>query len=164
MSKLYLLFKTDDIQKEIVAVHESLDVIVQYLKDNSDLAEPEKLGQGWEINWLTYDAAGKVNLKAIKKYKKELVNCCPDDIEEGAYYNIVYRDIEESSHLKITRRVFKVKCIKATLSEYVFSKGGSADLYLDYTDIIIITKCRENEDSDDCDRFLYYSYLYEWKI
>ena len=93
MCKLYLLFKTDDIQKEIVAAHESLDVIVQFLKDNPGMANPEKLGQGWEIDWLTYDATGKTNLKPIKKYSKALVNCSPDDIEEGAYYNIVYRDI-----------------------------------------------------------------------
>ena len=75
MSKLYLLFKTDDIQKEIVAAHETLDIIVQFLKDNPNLAEPEKLGQGWEIDWLTYDATGKANLKPIKKYSKGLVNC-----------------------------------------------------------------------------------------
>ena len=163
MGKLYLLFKTDDIQEEIVAAHESLDVIVQYLKDNSDLAEPEKLGQGWEINWLTYDAVGKVNLKAIKKCKKELVNCSSDEIEEGAYYNIVYRDIQGSSCLNSTRRVFKAKCTKATPPEYKFRKGDSADWHLDYKDIIVIAKCRENEDGDDCDRFIYYSHLYEWK-
>ena len=164
MSKLYLLFKTDDIQKEIVAAHESLEVIVQYLKGNPDLAEPEKLGQGWEIDWLTYDATGKANLKPIKKYSKGLVNCSPDDIEEGAYYNIVYRDIKGNSYLNSTRRVFKAKCIKATPPEYVFSKGDSADWHLDYKDIIVIAKCRENEDGDDCDRFIYYSHLYEWKI
>ena len=163
MSKLYLLFKTDDIQKEIVAAHESLDVIVQYLKDNPNLAEPEKLGQGWEIDWLTYDATGKANLKPIKKYSKVLVNCNPDDIEAGAYYNIVHRDIQGSSCLNNTRRVFKAKCIKATPPEYVFSKGDSADWHLDYKDIIVIAKCRENEDGDDCDRFIYYSHLYEWK-
>ena len=163
MSKLYLLFKTDDIQKEIVAAHESLEVIVQYLKDNPNLAEPEKLGQGWEIDWLTYDATGKTNLKPIKKYSKALVNCSPDDIEEGAYYNIVYRDIQASSRLNSTRRVFKAKCIKATPPEYVFRKGDSADWHLDYKDIIVIAKCREDEDGDDCDRFIYYSHLYEWK-
>ena len=164
MSKLYLLFKTDDIQKEIVAAHESLDVIVQFLKDNPDLAEPEKLGQGWDIDRLTYDATGKANLKPIKKYSKVLVNCNPDDIEAGAYYNIVHRDIQGSSCLNNTRRVFKAKCIKATPPEYVFSKGDSADWHLDYKDIIVIAKCRENEDGDDCDRFIYYSHLYEWKI
>ena len=164
MSKLYLLFKTDDIQKEIVAAHESLDVIVQFLKDNPDLAEPEKLGQGWEIDWLTYDATGKVDLKPIKKYSKALVNCSPDDIEEGAYYNIVYRDIKDNSHLNSTRRVFKTKCIKASSPEYIFIKGDSADWHLDYKDIIVIARCRENEDGDDCDRFIYYSHLYEWKI
>ena len=163
MSKLYLLFKTDDIQKEIVAAHESLDVIVQFLKDNSGLAEPEKLGQGWEIDWLTYDATGKANLKTIKKYSKGLVNCSPDDIKEGAYYNIVYRDIQGSSRLNSTRRVFKAKCIKASPPEYIFSKGDSADWHLDYKDIIVIAKCRENEDGDDCDRFIYYSHLYEWE-
>ena len=163
MSKLYLLFKTDDIQKEIVAAHESLDVIVQFLKDNSGLAEPEKLGQGWEIDWLTYDATGKANLKPIKKYSKVLVNCSPDDIEEGAFYNIVYRDIQGSSRLNSTRRVFKAKCTKATPPEYKFRKGDSADWHLDYKDIIVIAKCRENEDGDDCDRFIYYSHLYEWK-
>ena len=163
MGKLYLLFKTDDIQEEIVAAHESLDVIVQYLKDNSDLAEPEKLGQGWKIDWLTYDATGKANLKPIKKYSKGLVNCNPDDIEEGTYYNIVYRDILGSSRLNSTRRVFKAKCIKTGPPEYVFSKGDSADWHLDYKDIIVIAKCRENEDCDDADRFIYYSYLYEWK-
>ena len=163
MCKLYLLFKTDDIQKEIVSAHESLDVIVQFLKDNPDLAEPEKLGQGWEIDWLTYDATGKANLKPIKKYSKVLVNCSPDDIEAGAYYNIVYRDIQGSSRLNSTRRVFKAKCIKASPPEYVFSKGDSADWHLDYKDIIVIARCRENEDGDDCDRFIYYSHLYEWK-
>ncbi len=163
MSKLYLLFKTDDIQKEIVAAHETLDIIVQFLKDNPNLAEPEKLGQGWEIDWLTYDATGEADLKLIKKYSKALVNCNPDDIEEGAYYNIVYRDIKDNSHLNSTRRVFKTKCIKATPPEYVFSKGDSADWHLDYKDIIVIAKCRENEDGDDCDRFIYYSHLYEWK-
>ena len=164
MSKLYLLFKTDDIQKEIVAAHESLDVIVQFLKDNPDLAEPEKLGQGWEIDWLTYDATGKVDLKPIKKYSKALVNCSPDDIEEGAYYNIVYRDIKDNSHLNSTRRVFKTKCIKASSPEYIFIKGDSADWHLDYKDVIIIAKSRGNGDGDDCDRFIYYSHLYEWKI
>ena len=164
MSKLYLLFKTDDIQKEIVAAHESLDVIVQFIKDNPDLAEPEKLGQGWEIDWLTYDATGKTYLKTIKKYSKGLVNCSPDDIEEGAYYNIVYRDIKDNSHLNSTRRVFKTKCIKASPPEYIFNKGISTDWHLDYKDIIVIAKCRENEDGDDCDRFIYYSHLYEWKI
>ena len=164
MSKLYLLFKTDDILKEIVAAHESLDVIVQFFKDNPGMANPEKLGQGWEIDWLTYDATGKVDLKPIKKYSKALVNCSPDDIEEGAYYNIVYRDIKDKSHLNSTRRVFKTKCIKATPPEYVFSKGDSADWHLDYKDIIVIAKCRENEDGDDCDRFIYYSHLYEWNI
>ena len=164
MSKLYLLFKTDDIQKEIVAAHESLDVIVQFLKDNPGLADPEKLGQGWEIDWLTYDATGKVDLKPIKKYSKALVNCSPDDIEEGAYYNIVYRDIKDNSHLNSTRRVFKTKCIKACSPEYIFSKADSADWHLDYKDIIVIARCRENEDGDDCDRFIYYSHLYEWKI
>ena len=163
MSKLYLLFKTDDIQKEIVAAHESLEVIVQYLKDNPDLAEPEKLGQGWEIDWLTYDETGEADLKLIKKYSKALVNCSPDDIEEGAYYNIVYRDIKGNSRLNSTRRVFKTKCIKASPPEYIFSKGDSADWHLDYKDIIVIAKCREDEDGDDCDRFIYYSHLYEWK-
>ena len=163
MSKLYLLFKTDDILKEIVAAHESLDVIVQFFKDNPGMANPEKLGQGWEIDWLTYDATGKVDLKPIKKYSKALVNCSPDDIEEGAYYNIVYRDIKDKSHLNSTRRVFKTKCIKATPPEYVFSKGDSADWHLDYKDIIVIARCRENEDGDDCDRFIYYSHLYEWE-
>ena len=163
MCKLYLLFKTDDIQKEIVAAHESLDVIVQFLKDNPNLAEPEKLGQGWEIDWLTYDATGKTNLKPIKKYSKVLVNCSPDDIEAGAYYNIVHRDIQGSSCLNNTRRVFKAKCIKASPPEYIFSKGDSADWHLDYKDIIVITKSREDEDGDDCDRFIYYSHLYEWE-
>ena len=163
MCKLYLLFKTDDIQKEIVAAHESLDVIVQFLKDNPGMANPEKLGQGWEIDWLTYDATGKTNLKPIKKYSKVLVNCSPDDIEEGAYYNIVYRDIKGNSHLNSLRRVFKAKCIKASPPEYIFSKGDSADWHLDYKDIIVIAKCREDEDGDDCDRFIYYSHLYEWK-
>lgn len=163
MNKMYLLFKTDDIQKEIVAAHESLDIIVQFLKDNPNLAEPEKLGQGWEIDWLTYDATGKANLKPIKKYSKGLVNCSPDDIEEGAYYNIVYRDIQVSSRLNNTRRVFKAKCIKASPPEYIFSMGISTDWHLDYKDIIVIAKCRENEDGDDCDRFIYYSHLYEWK-
>ena len=164
MSKLYLLFKTDDIQKEIVAAHETLDVIVQYLKDNPGMANPEKLGQGWEIDWLTSDATGKTNLKPIKKYSKALVNCSPDDIEEGAFYNIVYRDIQGSSRLNSTRRVFKAKCIKDSPPEYIFSKGDSADWHLDYKDIIVIIKCREDEDGDDCDRFIYYSHLYEWKI
>lgn len=164
MSKLYLLFKTDDIQQGIVAAHESLDVIVQYLKDNPGLAEPEKLGQGWEIDWLTYDATGKANLKPIKKYSKVLVNCSPDNIEEGAYYNIVYRVIQGSRRLNSTRRVFKAKCIKASPPELIFSKGDSADWYLNYQDIIVIAKCREDEDGDDYDRFIYYSHLYEWKI
>ena len=163
MSKIYLLFKTDDIQKEIVAAHESLDVIEQFLKDNPGMANPEKLGQGWEIDWLTYDATGKTNLKPIKKYSKGLVNCSLDDIEEGAFYNIVYRDIQGSSRLNSTRRVFKAKCIKASPPEYIFSKGDSADWHLDYKDIIVISKCRENEDGDDCDRFIYYSHLYEWE-
>ena len=163
MSKLYLLFKTDDIQKKIVAAHESLDVIVQFLKDNPGMANPEKLGQGWEIDGLTYDATGKANLKPIKKYSKALVNCSPDDIEEGAFYNIVYRDIQGSSRLNSSKRVFKAKCIKATPPEYVFSKGDSADWHLDYKDVIVITKCREDEDGDDFDRFIYYSHLYEWK-
>ena len=164
MSKLYLLFKTDDIQKKIVAAHESLDVIVQFLKDNPGMANPEKLGQGWEIDWLTYDATGKANLKPVKKYSKALVNCSPDAIEVGVYYNIVYRDIQGSCRLNNTRRVFKAKCIKDSPPEYIFSKGDSADWHLDYKDIIVIAKCRENEDGDDCDRFIYYSHLYEWKI
>ncbi len=163
MSNLYLHFKTDDIQKEIVAAHESLDVIVQFLKDNPDLADPEKLGQGWEIDWLTYDATGKANLKPIKKYSKELVNCSLNDIEESAFYNVVYRDIQDNSRLNSTRRVFKAKCIKASPPVYIFSKGISTDWHLDYKDIIVIAKCREDEDGDDCDRFIYYSHLYEWK-
>ena len=163
MSKLYLLFKTDDIQKEIVAAHESLDVIVQFLKDNPDLAEPEKLGLGWRIDRLTYDVTGKANLKPIKKYNKVLLNCNPDAIEAGAYYNIMYRNIQGSSCLNSTRRVFKAKCIKTTPPEYIFRKGDSADWHLDYKDIIVIAKCRDNEDGDDCDRFIYYSHLYEWE-
>ena len=164
MSKLYLLFKTDDIQKEFVAAHESLDVIMQFLEDNPDLAEPEKLGQGWIIEWLTYDETGEANLKQINKYSKVLVNCSPDDIEADAYYNIVHRDIQGGSCLNSTRRVFKAKCIKAAPPEYVFRKGDSAEWHLDYKDIIVIAKCREDEEGDDCDRFIYYSHVYEWKI
>ena len=162
MGKLYLLFKTDDIQEEIVAAHESLVVLEQYLMNNHDLGEPEKIGQGWKIDLLTYDSNGKSHLKLIKKYTKELAMCSPENIEEESYYNIVYRIVQGSDSLPM--RILKAKCIKASPPNYVFVKQNTSDFHLRYADIIVIEKCRENEDCDDGDRFIYYSHLYQWKM
>ena len=164
--ELYLLFKTDDIKREIVAAHESPDTITKYLESKPEIFEPQKLGQGWEITLLIYDETGKSNLTPIKKYIKELKKCKLDDIHEGAYYNIVYqnKDVNSSNRLVRTRRLLKTKCIKACSPEFIFTYHKDNELHLHYNDIIVITRCRDNEDSDDVDRFIYYSHLYQWRI
>lgn len=160
MGKLYLLFKTDDIKRGIVAAHESSDIITKYLESNREIFEPKKLGQGWEIDLLMYDETGKSNLTPIKKYTKELENCSPDEIREGIRYNIAYKNNGKD----IARKIVRTKCIKACPPEFIFDNNTDSGLQLQYNDIIVITKCRDNEDSDDVDRFIYYSYLYEWKL
>ena len=66
MGRLYLLFKTDEfVVKDIVAVHESLEVLLALLKNNHELAEPKRLGQGWEIDLMTYDDTGKAIYKGL---------------------------------------------------------------------------------------------------
>lgn len=159
MGKLFLLFKTDDIKREIVAAHESSDTITKYLESNSEIFEPEKLGQGWEITLLMYDETGKTNITTIKKYTKELENCNLDEIREGGRYNIAYRNKDKD----IVRKIVRTKCVKACPPKFVFDNNTDFGLHLHYDDIIVIVKCRENEDCDDADRFIYYSYLYEWK-
>lgn len=159
MGKLYLLFKTDDIKREIVAVHESSDTITKYLESNPEIFEPKKLGQGWEIDLLMYDETGKSNLTTIKEYTKELEHCSPDEIREGVRYNIAYKNNGKD----ITRKIVRTKCLKACPPEFIFDNNTDSGLQLHYNDIIVISKCRENEDCDDADRFINYSYLYEWK-
>ena len=166
MSSLYLLFKTDYIKTDIVAAHESLGVLEQYLMNNHDLVEPEKIGQGWEINLLTYDLTGKSDLKLIKKHTKELEKCNPDSIHEGDYYNIAYQVSKGCSRQNIPIRILKAKCIIACPPNFIFAKKEASylHLHLRYNDIIVIAKCRENEEDDDGDRFIYYSNLYQWKL
>ena len=166
MGKLYLLFKTDGIQKDIAAAHKSLEVISEYLENNQELANPEKLGQGWEIDLLYYDDTGNTNLTQIIKYSKELTKCKPNDIQEGAYYNIAYKDndIQDRRRLDKTRRKVKIKCIKACYPDYIFDNHKASGLHLNYNDIIVIAKCRINEDGDDSDRFVYYSHLFQWRM
>lgn len=168
MDKLYLLFKTDEIiKKDIVAAHVSLEVVTEYLENNQELAEPEKLGQGWEIDLLSFSDTGKTELTLINKHTKELKKCRPEDIQDGAYYNIVYKDnnnIQDRRCLNKTRRVCKMKCIKVCPPEFIFDSPKATSLHLNYNDIIIIAKCRENEDGDDSDRFIYFSHLYQWEI
>ena len=159
MGKLYLLFKTDDIKREIVAAHESSDIITKYLESNREIFEPKKLGQGWEIDLLMYDENGKSNLTTIKKYTKKLENCSTDEIREGDCYNIAYKNNGKD----LARKIVRTKCIKACPPEFVFDNNTGSGLQLHYNDIIVITKSRENEDNDDIDRFIYYSYLYQWK-
>ena len=167
MGKLYLLFKTDEIvKKEIVAANESLEVVTEYLNNNQELDDPVKLGQGWEIDLLTYDDTGKTNLTLINKHAKELEKCKPEDIQENTYYNIVYKDntVQDPKRLDTTKKVCKMKCIKVCPPKFIFVNRKVAGLHLRYDDIIVIAKCRENEDSDDTDRFIYYSHLYQWKM
>ena len=160
MGKIYLLFKTDDIKREVVAAHESLEVITEYLKRNTALAEPDRLGQGWEIDLLKYDDMGKSDLTLINKHTKELENCSPNDIHEGTCYNIAYK----TKGIDVTRRILMAKCIKACPPDFSFDNNTDSGLHLHSNDIIVIAKCREDEDGDDRDRFQYYSYLYQWKV
>ena len=159
MDKLYLLFKTDDIKKDIVAAHESSDIITKFLESDHEISEPKKLGQGWEIDLMMYDKTGKSNLTPIKKYTKELENCRPEEIREGVCYNIAYKN----KGTGVEKKIVKTKCIRACPPIFVFDNNTDFGLHLHYNNIIVIAKCRENEDSDDVDRFIYYSYLYQWK-
>ena len=63
----------------------------------------------------------------------------------------------------IVRKIVRTKYVKACPPKFVFDNNTDFGLHLHYDDIIVIVKCRENEDCDDADRFIYYSYLYEWK-
>lgn len=160
MGRLYLLFKTDEfVVKDIVAAHASLEVVSALLKINHELAEPKRLGQGWEIDLLTYDNTGKPNLTLINKFKKELLNCRPNDIQEGAYYNIIYKNKAGHDYKRFckTRGIGKTKCIKSKPPEYIFGSREATGLQLHYDDIFVITKCREDEDQEDWDRFQYYT-------
>ncbi len=165
MGKVYLLFKTDDFERNIVAEHESLEAVTEYLGNNYDHIEPERLGQGWEIDLLAYDDTGKADLTIINKHKKELEKCSQADIKEGDFYNIAYRikGVQGSRRIDNTRRICKTKCIKACPPDFIFDNRKAAGMHLHYNDIIVIAKCRVNEDSDDQDRFIYYSNLYQWK-
>ena len=165
MGNLYLLFKTDDIKRDIVAAHESSEAITEYLKNDRDLFEPKKLGQGWEISLLMYDKTGKANLIQIKKYTKKLVNCNPEDIREGIRYNIIFKckGMHDCRRLVNIQGISKAKCIKTCPPEFIFGKQEDTWLRLYYDDIVVITECREDEEGDDWDRFQYYSHLYRWK-
>ena len=167
MGRLYLLFKTDEfVVKDIVAVHESLEFLLTLLKNNHELAEPKRLGQGWEIDLMTYDDTGKANLTLVNKFKKELVNCRQNDIQEGCYYNIIYKNKDGHDYkcLCKTRGIGKTKCIKSNPPEYIFGNREATGLQLNYDDIFIITKCREDEDDEDWDRFQYYSNVLQCKM
>lgn len=122
MGRLYLLFKTDEfVVKDIVAVHESLEVLLALIKNNHELTEPKRLGQGWEIDLMTYDDTGKANLTLVNKFKKELVNCRQNDIQEGCYYNIIYKNKDGHDYkcLCKTRGIGKTKCIKSKPHEKI---------------------------------------------
>ena len=164
MGKIYMLFRTDDsIIKDIVAVNESLDVVLQCLKNDSDLKEAKRLGQGWKIDLVMYDDSGETKLIPIKNYERKLEHCEPNDIQEGAFYNIKYRTICNSNYAEQMRGIGMVKCITACPPNFVFENREKTELHLNYEDITVISKCRDDEDGDDWDRFQYYSYLLQWK-
>ena len=164
-NKLYLLFRTDDVLRELVAAHESLETIKRFLARNRDVAEPQRLGQGWEIDLVTYDGSGKADSIVTGKHIKELESCGPDDIREGVCYNIMYKnpDTRNCRRAGETKRTGRTKCVRTCPPEYIFGNDPDTGLCLCYDDIVVITACREDEDGEDWDRFQYYSHLYQWK-